>query len=158
MDTLADRLRWILANGVNARGKRWTQRSLSLAAGLSQSHVGLLIRGDLGSQVSMETIAKLAQAAGVDLTWLATGAGTPTRAPGDPVPARAAAAHLAREAGVSELAIAAVMVEDVPLERASMPVLWWANRMQTRALEMIGQREPTPAAVSEIKRTSRRTS
>ena len=62
---------WIVDN----RG--FSRRGLSLAAGLSQSHVGQIIRGDKKGRVSHSVLAAIAKAAQVNLTWLATGEGSP---------------------------------------------------------------------------------
>jgi transcriptional regulator with XRE-family HTH domain len=72
VSTLADRVRWILEN----RDFR-SQRDLSLKAGLSESHVGLLARGDLGKKTASETLEKIARAANVSFHWLSTGEGSP---------------------------------------------------------------------------------
>ena len=54
-----------------------SQRALSLAAGLSQSHVGQIIRGQIKGAVAPDVIEALAEAGKVDLTWLLTGRGEP---------------------------------------------------------------------------------
>ncbi len=77
VSSLAERLQWILDNRLDAKGKAWSRRSLSLAAGLSQSHVGQLIRGTLGDRPAAETVAAIAAAAQVDVVWLMTGTGGP---------------------------------------------------------------------------------
>src|SRR5690606_8018057 len=71
MSTLSERMAWVLElNGDSAR-------SLSLRAGLSQSHVGQIKRGDVGKRTSPEVLMKIAEAANVDYTWLSTGEGLP---------------------------------------------------------------------------------
>jgi transcriptional regulator with XRE-family HTH domain len=87
---------------------------------------------------SIETVAKIASALGVRAEWLASGAGAMTAAD-DPYPNRAQAAGLARDAGVFEEAIREVLLEEVRPEDASRPVLWWADVMRTRALEMFSR-------------------
>ncbi len=73
MDTVAARIDWILkTKGLSARG-------LSLAASLSQSHVGQIRRGQIGVNASAEVLAKIADAAGVDVEWLISGRGSPER-------------------------------------------------------------------------------
>jgi len=69
--TLAERMRQAIElSGLSAR-------RLSLAAGLSQSHVGQLARGTTGKNPSYETLRAIAQAAKVSPRWLAEGIGTP---------------------------------------------------------------------------------
>lgn len=75
---LADRVQWILEHrGVSARG-------LSLAAGLSQSHVGQIVRGQIKGQVSPDVLSSIARAGQVDLVWLLTGEGEPEGTPDTP--------------------------------------------------------------------------
>ncbi len=68
----------------------------------------------------------------------------PRPAPQSP---RELAAELAREAGVSEAAIASILAESVPPERANWPALWWANQMVRRDAEMLPG--PPPPAKSK---------
>lgn len=82
METLSDRLKWIL------QVRQKSARGLSLDAGLSQSHVGQIIRGTIKGEVSVTVLAAIAKASDVELRWLMTGEGNP---PGDDAPAPAAA-------------------------------------------------------------------
>lgn len=142
--TLADRIEWILAS----RGT--SARALSLAAGLSQSHVGQLKRGQLSSQVAAGTLAAIARAAHVDPHWLQTGEGSPevTTSPVnslDVTPNRTEAARIAREDGVYEPAVLSVLAEEVGPATAGRSTLWWALRMRGRELDLLGSR-PVPRA------------
>lgn len=76
VNTLAERVEWILKHRRRPDGTRWSQRALSEAAGMSPAVVGMLRRGDT-KDVRGETLRHLAAAAGVSLAWLATGKGTP---------------------------------------------------------------------------------
>lgn len=76
VSTLSERVEWILENRKQPDGRRWSQRGLSAASGLSPAHVGMMLRGD-AKAVKAETLAGLARAAGVSLGWLLTGEGSP---------------------------------------------------------------------------------
>lgn len=73
---IAQRFQWIFDNRPRDDGKAWTAKSLSREAGLSEAHVGMVMRGQIKSP-SVETLRPLAEKAGVSLAWLATGQGTP---------------------------------------------------------------------------------
>jgi DNA-binding XRE family transcriptional regulator len=60
--------------------------------------------------------------------------------------ARELAAELAREIGVSERAVAAVLAEPVTAEREAWPALWWADAMRRRELDLLSGAAPTPGA------------
>lgn len=75
---------------------------LSIRAGLAPGHVGLIINGRVKGNVSPETLRKIAEAAGVDYEWLATGQGSPE------LQARDVAARAPREAGGVEPVLAEV--------------------------------------------------
>lgn len=69
-------LRWILANRQQPNGRAVSMRSLSMAAGLTPSHVEQIInKRQKPESIETATIQKLAQAGGVQLTWLLTGQG-----------------------------------------------------------------------------------
>lgn len=57
-------------------GKKWNAKTLSLAAGLSQNHVGQFRRGEVRGGQS-ETLDAIAKAAGVSTEWLVSGRGEP---------------------------------------------------------------------------------
>ena len=134
MRTLAERLTWVVDH-TGPDGWPWTRRGLSAAAGLSQSHIGQILRGTVtGQAVSRETISGIARATGVNPTWLWCGDGDPLENV-DPFPARALAARLAREADVSEQAVEAVISEPLTPEREAWPTLRSANKMQLRDVE-----------------------
>lgn len=76
VSTLSERIAWIFANRTSPDGRRWTQRGLSAAAGLSPAHVGMMARGD-AKAVKGETLAAVARTTGVSLAWLTTGDGSP---------------------------------------------------------------------------------
>lgn len=69
-DPVSARIQWLLAH--TGRSKR----AMSLASGLAASQVErLLVRGASGA--SLETLRKLADAAGCSLAWLVSGTGEP---------------------------------------------------------------------------------
>lgn len=117
--TIASRIRWILENRKDPTGKDWSQRSLSAAAKLSQSHVNALITGRIHpSKAGLETLAKIAEAAGVSVAWLEHGTDPPTPT-GTPVrfvesldlyPSRPEAIAMLRGEGVAESIISALAV------------------------------------------------
>lgn len=76
VDTIADRLRWILANRRAPDGEQWNAKSLSIAAGLSSNHVGQFIRSTVKGG-NNATLMKIARAANVNPLWLTSGAGGP---------------------------------------------------------------------------------
>jgi transcriptional regulator with XRE-family HTH domain len=65
--------------------------------------------------------------------------------PPDPRSARDLAAGLAREIGVSEHAIAAVLAEPIASDRETWPALWWADAMRRRELDLFPRTAPEPA-------------
>lgn len=76
-DPVSARIQWLLAH--TGRSKR----AMSLAAGLAGSQVErLLARGASGA--SLETLRKLADAAGCSLAWLVSGTGEPFDVEGAP--------------------------------------------------------------------------
>lgn len=149
VSTMAERVTWVLQNTTNPKtGKKWSQRSLSLAAGLSQSHVGQILRGRLGENQRGNTAKKIAAAAGINHVWLMTGDGEPRL---ETVPARKLAAELCREAEVLEAAVLAVLAEAPTEAQRRWHTLRWASYMQERALKMTldaFQTEPSPASAS----------
>lgn len=85
MDTLLARLNWIL------QARDISERQLALQAGLSHASVSTMRRAlerDPGAaaRVELGTLDKIATAAGVDATWLKTGAGVPDLGQQPPAP------------------------------------------------------------------------
>ncbi len=74
--TLGDRIDWILEHCRAPSGDKWNAKSLSLASGLSETHVGQFKRGTV-KRGQGETLAKIAVTAGVSAEWLITGKGEP---------------------------------------------------------------------------------
>jgi transcriptional regulator with XRE-family HTH domain len=66
-------------NSIIAENPDMSVRSVSLAAGLSDSALHKFLSGATES-LTMKTVDKLAEALGVDARWLAYGEGTPERA------------------------------------------------------------------------------
>jgi transcriptional regulator with XRE-family HTH domain len=88
MATIADRVREILSR------KDWSQSELSRRAGLTRSHIGWIL-GHPDSPVQSDTLAKIAEGAGVSTHWLTTGQGTPdSDDAGSPSVTRAVLGHV----------------------------------------------------------------
>lgn len=66
MPTFADRIREILAEN------QWPARELGRRAGLAETHISAMLKPDYDPRLS--TLAAVADAAGVTLQWLASGA------------------------------------------------------------------------------------
>ncbi len=97
---LVDGIRWVLANCKDENGKPFNQSSLSVAAGLSRSHVGLILRGNVKPEsLQLDTINKIAAAAGVTPEFLKSGGTNP----GSPI-----AAHTASSASSSKAVVLAM--------------------------------------------------
>lgn len=71
MSDLPQRLRWILSE------RNLSARALSRAAGLSDNHVSMILRGVIKSGLSSDTVLKLSRAARVSSGWLMSGDGEP---------------------------------------------------------------------------------
>lgn len=128
--------------------KGWSRNRLDAEAGLSQGVTSRLERNERAGMG--DTIAKMAAALGVRSDWILSGT-TPMEAEAvpvqDAVPRRAEAARLAREDGVYEAAVLAVLAERPDPQALARSVLWWADRMRMRQAEMIGSLREAPAAV-----------
>lgn len=135
--TLADRIK----EARKAKGLGIVQ--LDQEAQVSQGTVTRYEKGQrgVGSGGDGETLRKLAKALGVRVDWLLTGEGPMVDAPrtDDPLPRRTEAARIAREDGVYERGIESVLEEPAPPGAETKSTLWWANRMQARALELYGK-------------------
>lgn len=89
----------------------------------------------------MHTIERIAYATGVRAGWLFTGEG-PMRA--DTLPRRTAAVEIAREGGVSELAIDSVLRAPVP-DPEQKTTLWWIQAILLRSASLQHEAEFSPA-------------
>lgn len=74
--TLADRLKWILANRSRPSGREWKPTPLSLAAGLGRNHVAQILSGRV-QDPDTATLEAIAATAGVSAAWLVVGTGSP---------------------------------------------------------------------------------
>ncbi|MBK6531595.1 MAG: helix-turn-helix transcriptional regulator [Deltaproteobacteria bacterium] len=74
MDTIAERLRWIL------RHRALTQRELCRRAGMAETQLGVILRRLEGNPLGVElsTLSRLADGGKVDFHWLVTGIGSPS--------------------------------------------------------------------------------
>lgn len=74
VDTIADRLRWIL------RHRSLTQRELCRRAGMAETQLGVILRRleDNPLGVELSTLSRLAEGGKVDFHWLVTGIGRPS--------------------------------------------------------------------------------
>lgn len=138
--SLPDRLQWVL------RERRISRRRWSLAAGLSQSHVGQLIRGDLEAP-SAESLHALARAAGVSFRWLATGEGSP-----DPIVEgeRRPEQELPAVPYLGDLPDWPELLADARATDPGVPAWVWDVLTRTRAVPNLPRW--TPAAVVDLAR------
>jgi transcriptional regulator with XRE-family HTH domain len=109
------------------------QSKLAQKLGVAQPTISHILGGQ---GTSYQTAGRIADALGVDAQGLLGGAAQQPEVPRHP---RARAADLAREDGVYEGAIAAVLAEEVSPEHAARSTLWWANRMKHRERELLDQ-------------------
>jgi transcriptional regulator with XRE-family HTH domain len=65
------RIAWIM------KDRRLSRRAFSLRAGLSPSHVSMILRGEVADAISVKALYKLAEAGNVRPEWLAFGHGEP---------------------------------------------------------------------------------
>lgn len=95
---LVDGIRWVLENCTDANGKPFNQSTLSLAAGLSRSHVGLILRGHVKPEsLQQDTVDKIAAAAGVTPEFLRSGGGSS----GSPSPAATPATATSKSVAIA---------------------------------------------------------
>lgn len=73
MKTVADRLIWVRHVLENARGEVFSQRRLSILAGLSLRHVAAIESGELRGHMRSETATALAKVIGGRVGWLMFG-------------------------------------------------------------------------------------
>ena len=78
MNTLAERIQWVLDNVRRSDGKHWGVKSLAMVAGLGQSHISSILHGKVKNP-QMNTIEAIARTAGVSVPWLMSGDGEPMR-------------------------------------------------------------------------------
>jgi len=128
MKTISERVQYILDT------REWSQRELGRHAGLDESHIGAIVRGEVKSPQT-KTMTAIASGSGFSLQWLATGEGPeqPYEAPAlpldDPYPSRAQAAVAARLLHVAEPAILTVL--ELNEEYAADPgEEYWFERMR----------------------------
>lgn len=154
METLASRVNWLLQQ------TEMSARALSLKAGLSPNHVGMLARGTVATRPAHDTLAALARAAGVSVEWLASGEGEPrlegARAaqPGlhleyvERYPSRreaaAALAGLVRQDAIDGVLRWHLHNEEDP------GMAWWIERIKELARQA-DLRDKSPAAVEQDK-------
>lgn len=118
---------------------------LDRAAGVPQGTTSRLEskqRGKWGGTAT--TVARVAKALGVNMEWLMTGAGPMEEPIEDPIPNRALAASIARDGGIDEAAIQAVLA--LPIKSPeTRTVLWWIDAFRTRHAFMQQEGELDPA-------------
>lgn len=137
-----------------------------MAADLSESHVGQVIRGTIAG-ISADRLRRLADAAGVRFEWLASGEGpmedrSAPQSGGGPAaePAhRAEGAEQARRAGVWEVAIRDVLAQPARPEDLDRSAAWWAAQMVARQEELLDEadrfRQRRPSNTGEIPKVQR---
>ncbi|MDI3286105.1 helix-turn-helix domain-containing protein [Polyangium sp. 15x6] len=126
------------------RGIKSTE--LDRLAGVSQGTTSRLEskqRGKFGGTAT--TVQRVAKALRVNMEWLMTGQGPMEETEEDPIPNRALAASIARDGGVDEEAIRAVL--GMPVKDAeARTVLWWIDAFRAREAFLAQEREITGAA------------
>ncbi len=126
------------------RGIKSTE--LDRLAGVSQGTTSRLEskqRGKFGGTAT--TVARVAKALRVNMEWLMTGQGAMEETEEDPIPNRAIAASIARDGGVDEDAIRAVLAMPVK-DAEARTVLWWIDAFRAREAFLAQEREITGAA------------
>lgn len=132
------------------------QTHLDRLAGVGQGVTGRMEakkRGVAWGGTSV-TVERLAKALGVRAEWLRSGEGPMEAEATDPLPRRALAVLICREAGISEAAIAATLALNVPNaeERAT---LWWidAIRLQEGQLRLVQPASEPPSTMPAVPST-----
>jgi transcriptional regulator with XRE-family HTH domain len=147
----------------------YASTELDRLAGVSQGTVSRLEskqRGKFGGTAT--TMGRIARALAVNLDWLMTGQGPMEGSNEDPLPNRALAVSIARDGGIEEAAIQAVLAMPVK-EATGRTVLWWIDAFRVREAALQQEREldasgalPPPAtrahapAVGDRRRRPRR--
>lgn len=128
-----------------------TAAELAKLAQISGAQVSDVLNGNAGA--GWKTLEGLAKAFGSTPLELMSEAKEWTKgrpaAPDEPA-ARALAAKLAREAGVSEVAVASVLLETPTAEQLAWPALRWANYMQQRAMDLMSHTAERPAPTQSV--------
>lgn len=154
---LLERLQWVINNRAptGPHGRR-SARALSVRAGLSGSHLGVMqtrLKRDPSSGADYETLRAIATAASVRVEWLADGEDPRDVVSAEPHPARALAARLCREAGIYDGAITSVLQETVTEAERQRPTIWWIDRIRFVEREILaGLRGPKPEDVPATQR------
>lgn len=144
VSTLPERL----ASLCTPQGK-WSRNALSLAAGLSQSHVGQIIRGTLGDGVGLDKYIAIADAAKVSRAWLLLGEGPKERDHGQRIDDRKRAIELLR-GFVSERVLSALATD--PTNEARSLESWFDLARRLRAAYAEGEPMPTPGGETKAPR------
>lgn len=127
-------IRWILRNTRPPNGGHWSQRTLSLAAGLTHTHISQILSGrQNATSLQWSTIQAIAEAAGVSPCWLASGKGTPydceTSAGHDPYPMRRVVVRMAEAKGIDPSAISALLEISLKDADATQDERFWWERL-----------------------------
>lgn len=125
-----------LKHALKLRG--WSVNHLGKVTGLTGGPVSRLSRRTERTAGSPDGLIKIADALKVELRWLADGRGPierhqQTRTADE---RRALAAELAREDGIQDAAIEAVLAEEIRGEDAQRSTMWWGRRIRARDVEM----------------------
>lgn len=109
-----------------------------------------MVRGERGERVQYSTVATIARALLVDVSWLGDGHGpSPSLLPErDPIPRRADAIRICREAGIQESAVDHARSVAPSEEAAKWTTLEWIMLIQLAAS---APAPPTPMALSRVR-------
>lgn len=124
MKTLAERMRWVVANS----GK--TASRLGTDAGLSPSQIGPIARGKVGPGVTLGTIEKIAVYTHVSPGWLAFGEGIPKVGTGEFPELETALAR--RRQAIEDLALAA---RELAATMPAIPAKTWDGILEALSAE-----------------------
>lgn len=126
-----------------ARG--WSKNELEKRAKVAVGYISRLEAGERGGTrgITNSTLEKLASALGVSSEWLRSGEGSMyAKEKQQPVPNCRLAEQIARDGGLPEAAIAAV-VSRSGAEEIDHSVLWWLEEMQFAAVMLLRDHKST---------------
>lgn len=138
--TVKDRVR------VAREARGWSKNELEKRAQVAVGYVSRLESGERGGKrgITGSTLEKLATALGVSAEWLRSGEGSMYAVDEEPkqIPNRGLAERIARDGGIPEAAIAAIVNREDP-NAFQHSTLWWIEEMQLAALMLAREHGPT---------------
>lgn len=147
MKTFSDRLKWALDV------RRVSQHALARSTGLTSGEISRMTRGERGERVQYATVAVIARALDIQIEWLGEGRGekpTPNDQPPDPLPKRAEAVRICREAELPEHALEHARQISPSAATRSWTTLQWITTIQLAATAPSAPASP-PAVRSVVR-------